>query len=137
MTDCPPYMSLFSKIKRPLTQNSLLFLRHQECGFDGVFPLVCCLTINKIPQVLSQESDEFVPQPAPSYNLRTDMVQTSSTTSMAPNFNDRLIRTKKQNTKPKREKDLKLKMQAINEAFTFHSIDDFFVRRISPSKTQS
>ncbi|XP_050293697.1 CLIP domain-containing serine protease HP8-like [Anthonomus grandis grandis] len=42
LTECKPYMNLIKSLRRPLSPASVQYLRRQECGFDGHFPLVCC-----------------------------------------------------------------------------------------------
>ncbi|KAF7279786.1 hypothetical protein GWI33_006746 [Rhynchophorus ferrugineus] len=42
MTTCPSYMNLIKSLRKPLQPAAVKFLRKQECGFDGSYPMVCC-----------------------------------------------------------------------------------------------
>ncbi|XP_063908406.1 serine protease easter-like isoform X2 [Zophobas morio] len=44
---CPALHSLL--MKRPLSESNAVFLRQSQCGFDGIFPKVCCSTESSTP----------------------------------------------------------------------------------------
>ncbi|CAG9764758.1 unnamed protein product [Ceutorhynchus assimilis] len=85
LTECSPYMKLIAGLKRPLSRSVVLFLRRQECGFDGVFPMVCCFPDDvEQPQNNPGDSDYSSSYHQPTASMQSDAVPSNNVETLFP-----------------------------------------------------
>ncbi|XP_030765184.1 uncharacterized protein LOC115889348 [Sitophilus oryzae] len=72
LTLCIPYINLIRSLKKPLQPSAVKFLRRQECGFDGSYPMVCCYDSSKLLPRMNKTTTEK-PHRKPKENIQEKM----------------------------------------------------------------